>query len=208
MCLLSFSKCTSLNFYTGGINSHEESVPLDESMSRIRQQVVNNFIKYPLWEWSRILFKINTLWDMADSIPYMVPTQFQDSIFPPITRPKIRGQNTPITPSTPPPPSPSHRQQLHTVQYNLKCMKIISITILNSWISVQMPLIRLCNKIHLSGLDSKTGVLPAQKRMHIKPYFILLYVMPSMNNLTKPRSVWSTSWAPFAGNFKENCASH
>jgi hypothetical protein len=26
---------------------------------------------------------------MADSIPYLVPTQFQESIFPPITSPKI-----------------------------------------------------------------------------------------------------------------------
>jgi hypothetical protein len=33
--------------------------------------------------------KINILWDMADSIPYFVPTQFQKSIFIPITRPKI-----------------------------------------------------------------------------------------------------------------------
>jgi hypothetical protein len=51
-------------------------------------------------------FKINTVWDMADFIPYKFPTQFQDSIFPPITRPKIPAQNTPITPSTPPPPFP------------------------------------------------------------------------------------------------------
>jgi hypothetical protein len=33
--------------------------------------------------------KINSLWDMADSIPYLVPSQFQECIFPPITRPKI-----------------------------------------------------------------------------------------------------------------------
>ncbi len=29
---------------------------------------------------------------MADSIPYLVPSQFQESIFPPITRPKIPTQ--------------------------------------------------------------------------------------------------------------------
>jgi hypothetical protein len=29
---------------------------------------------------------------MADSITYLVPTQFQESIFPPITRPKILAQ--------------------------------------------------------------------------------------------------------------------
>ncbi len=27
--------------------------------------------------------KINILWDMADSMPYLVPTRFQESIFPP-----------------------------------------------------------------------------------------------------------------------------
>jgi hypothetical protein len=27
-------------------------------------------------------FKINILWDMAASIPYLVPTQFQELIFP------------------------------------------------------------------------------------------------------------------------------
>jgi hypothetical protein len=34
-------------------------------------------------------FKINILLTMADSIPYFVPTQFQESVFPSITRPKI-----------------------------------------------------------------------------------------------------------------------
>jgi hypothetical protein len=33
--------------------------------------------------------KINNFWTMAYSIPYLVPSQFQESIFPPITRPKI-----------------------------------------------------------------------------------------------------------------------
>jgi hypothetical protein len=33
--------------------------------------------------------KINILWDKAVSIPYLVPTQFQESIFSLITRPKI-----------------------------------------------------------------------------------------------------------------------
>jgi hypothetical protein len=33
--------------------------------------------------------EINILWDMADSIPYLIPTQFQESIHPPITRFKI-----------------------------------------------------------------------------------------------------------------------
>ncbi len=33
--------------------------------------------------------KIKILWDMADSIPYLVPTQFQESIFPPKTQPKL-----------------------------------------------------------------------------------------------------------------------
>ncbi len=36
--------------------------------------------------------KINILWDMADPIPHLIPTQFQESIFPPITRPKIPAQ--------------------------------------------------------------------------------------------------------------------
>jgi hypothetical protein len=31
---------------------------------------------------------------MADLIPYLVPTQFQESIFPPMTRPKIPVQIT------------------------------------------------------------------------------------------------------------------
>ncbi len=35
-------------------------------------------------------YKVIILWDMADFIPYFVPTQFQERIFPPITpRPKI-----------------------------------------------------------------------------------------------------------------------
>jgi hypothetical protein len=38
--------------------------------------------------------KNNILWDMADLIPYLVPTQFQESIFPPMTRPKIPVQIT------------------------------------------------------------------------------------------------------------------
>jgi hypothetical protein len=29
---------------------------------------------------------------MTDSIPFLVPTQFQESIFPPVTRPKIPAQ--------------------------------------------------------------------------------------------------------------------
>ncbi len=33
--------------------------------------------------------KIYILWDMADSIPYLVPSQFQESIFSPVTRPKL-----------------------------------------------------------------------------------------------------------------------
>jgi hypothetical protein len=33
--------------------------------------------------------KINIYVDIADSIPYLVPTQFQELIFSPITRPKI-----------------------------------------------------------------------------------------------------------------------
>ncbi len=36
-------------------------------------------------------FKNYHLLDMADLIQYLVPTQFQESIFPPITRPKIPG---------------------------------------------------------------------------------------------------------------------
>jgi hypothetical protein len=37
-------------------------------------------------------FKINILWDMNDLIPYLVPTQFQELIFPPKTRPIIPAQ--------------------------------------------------------------------------------------------------------------------
>jgi hypothetical protein len=37
--------------------------------------------------------KINILWDMVNSIPYLVPTQFQDLIFPKKTRPKIPARN-------------------------------------------------------------------------------------------------------------------
>jgi polyphosphate kinase len=37
-------------------------------------------------------FKINILWAMGDSIPNSVPTQFQESIFPPITPLKIQAQ--------------------------------------------------------------------------------------------------------------------
>ncbi len=36
--------------------------------------------------------KIYILWNMANSIPYLSPTHFQESIFPPITRPKIPAQ--------------------------------------------------------------------------------------------------------------------
>ncbi len=32
---------------------------------------------------------LHALWELADWIPYFVPTQFQESIFPPLTRPKI-----------------------------------------------------------------------------------------------------------------------
>jgi hypothetical protein len=35
----------------------------------------------------KLIPAIKNLWDMADSIRYLVPTQFQESIFPPITRP-------------------------------------------------------------------------------------------------------------------------
>jgi hypothetical protein len=47
---------------------------------------------------------------MADLIPYMVPTQFQDSIFPPITHT-----------STPPPPFPI--SQATTLQYTVRTVK-------------------------------------------------------------------------------------
>jgi hypothetical protein len=36
-------------------------------------------------------FKINILWDMADSFPYLAPSQVHKSIFLPITRPKNTG---------------------------------------------------------------------------------------------------------------------
>jgi hypothetical protein len=36
-----------------------------------------------------IVLEINILLDMTDSIPYLVPTYFQESIFSAITRPKI-----------------------------------------------------------------------------------------------------------------------
>jgi hypothetical protein len=37
-------------------------------------------------------FKNKHLWDMADSLPYLGLSHFQESIFPPITRPKIPAQ--------------------------------------------------------------------------------------------------------------------
>ncbi len=49
----------------------------------------------PIWqllagdEKSIPALKINILWAMYDSISYLVPTHFQESIFLPITRPKI-----------------------------------------------------------------------------------------------------------------------
>jgi hypothetical protein len=38
-------------------------------------------------------FTIIILWDMADAIPYLVPNQVQESIFPSITRKKIPAQD-------------------------------------------------------------------------------------------------------------------
>ncbi len=37
--------------------------------------------------------KVNFLWDMADSISYLVPTHLQESVFLPITRPDIPAQS-------------------------------------------------------------------------------------------------------------------
>jgi hypothetical protein len=41
--------------------------------------------------------KIYILWDMADSIPYLAPTQFQESIFPPIKIPAQVGSLSSFT---------------------------------------------------------------------------------------------------------------
>ncbi len=41
--------------------------------------------------------KMYILWNMVDSIPYLVPTQFQESIFPPGARLKILAQKFSIS---------------------------------------------------------------------------------------------------------------
>jgi hypothetical protein len=48
--------------------------------------------KYAPNEKSIPALKINILWDMTNSIPYLVPNQFQELVFLPINRKKIPAQ--------------------------------------------------------------------------------------------------------------------
>jgi hypothetical protein len=49
---------------------------------------INTVVELILWRRTKSVpaLKMNILWDMAGSIPYLLPTQFQEIIFPPITR--------------------------------------------------------------------------------------------------------------------------
>jgi hypothetical protein len=62
-----------------------KDTPIDQhisNMQTIRQLLAGDEKSIPA-------LKINILWSMSDSIPHLVPTTFQESIFLPLTRPKI-----------------------------------------------------------------------------------------------------------------------